>query len=360
MSSVKSRLFMPVTIGPVTLSSRIVMGPLGSYLADENHVLPPAAADYYADRSCVPGTLIIGEATFVSAAASGTTEARAGIWSKDQIAAWKAIVERVHEAGSSIFLQLWALGRQADAEVKQRDGTGDVVSSSNIPEEGGAVPRALTEDEIWQYVRDYASAARTAVEVAGFDGVELHGGNGSLIDQFTQDVANKRNDQWGGSVANRSRFGLEIARAVCAAVGSERVGYRISPWSTYGSMGMERDVTIEQFLDLLKGLKELNIAYLHLVESRIAGRLDVDAGEPLTTFTDFWANSSPVILAGGYSPEAARIAVDKEHNKQDVLIAFVSVLLRLVIPHTYCFLNASTNVECRVEHSSRMRTSSRS
>lgn len=296
------------------------MGPISSNLADENNVLSSSAKEYYGQRACVPGTLIIGEATFISAAAGGTPELRAGIWTSPQIAAWKDVVKNVHDAGSYIFLQLWALGRSADPEVKRKQDTGDVVSSSEVPEEGGCVPRALTDAEIQQYIRDYANAARTAVEIAGFDGVELHGANGSLIDQFTQDVVNKRTDQWGGSVENRSRFGLEITSAVCAAIGSHRVGFRISPWSTYNSMGM-RDAKA-QFSHLLRGLKYLNIAYVHLVESRIAGRVDVEAGESLDPFIELWADTSPILLAGGYSPEMAKMAVDNAYPDRNIAIAF--------------------------------------
>jgi NADPH2 dehydrogenase len=273
MSPKNSKLFEPIRIGRIELSSRIVMGPLGSTLADENNVLDDSAREYYGQRARIPGTLIIGEATFVSPQAGGTTEPRAGIYTEDQINSWKRIVDSVHEAGSHIYLQLWALGRSADPACKARDGTGDVVSSSAVPQEGGPVPRAMTEEEIWTYVSDYATAAEVAVKIAGFDGVELHGGNNSLIDQFTQDVVNQREDGWGGSVEGRSRFGLEVTAAVCAAIGSDRVGYRISPFSTYQSMGMKD--AVPQFCNLLAGLKALGIAYIHLVESRIAGRVDV-------------------------------------------------------------------------------------
>ena len=297
------------------------MGPLSSNLADENNVLDTAAKEYYGKRACVPGTLIIGEATFISPQASGTPERRAGIWSEGHIAAWKDVVDGVHKARSYIFLQLWALGRSADPECKRKQGTGDVVSSSAVPEiAGGPVPRPLTEDEVLAYIQDYATAAKTAVEVAGFDGVELHGANGSLIDQFTQDVVNKRTDQWGGSIANRSHFGLEVCKAVCAAVGNARVGFRVSPWSTYNSMGM--DDPIPQFSHLLNGLKDLHIAYLHLVESRVAGRVDVEAGEPLDPFINLWANASAIVLAGGFTPQTAKVAVDDQYCDKEVAIAF--------------------------------------
>ncbi|KXT01484.1 hypothetical protein AC579_5770 [Pseudocercospora musae] len=324
MSLVDSRLFKPIRIGKIDLSHRIVMGPVCSNLANDEHVLEPdAAAEYYGSRAREPGTMIIGEATFISARAGGIAEARAGVWTEKQIVGWRRATESVHKAGSYIFLQLWAVGRSADPEVKQRDGTGDVVSSSAVAEtQEGHVPRAMREKEIQEYIDDYATAARNAVEAAGFDGVELHGGNGSLIDQFTQSVVNRRTDRWGGNVQNRSRFALEVTKAVCDTLGPSRVGFRISPWSTYGGMGMNKADTISQFSDLLVGLRNLRIAYVHLVESRIAGRVDVDAGESLRPFIDLWATNSPILLAGGFSPEAAADAIDKEHRDKDVLIAF--------------------------------------
>lgn len=322
MSLSTSPLFQPILLGNSLLSSRIVMGPLGSTLADSNHVLSDSAREYYVQRAQTPGTLIIGEATFISPQASGTAEPRAGIYTSEQIQSWKKIVKGVHAAGSFIYLQLWALGRSADPEIKTREGTGDVVSSSAVPQTGGAVPRALTEEEIWAYVNDYATAAHVAVHVAGFDGVELHGGNNSLIDQFTQDVCNRRSDNWGGSLAARSRFAIEVTAAVCAAVGRERVGFRISPFSTYQSMGMEDPVP--QFCNLVAGLKALGISYLHLVESRIAGRVDVeDRGESLDPFIELWGDDGLVILAGGYSPQSAATAVETRYKRKNVLIAFV-------------------------------------
>ncbi|EME83875.1 uncharacterized protein MYCFIDRAFT_172947 [Pseudocercospora fijiensis CIRAD86] len=320
-----NRLFKPIRVGKVDLSHRIVMGPLCSNLANDEHVLQAnAAAEYYGSRAREPGTMIIGEATFISARAGGITEKRAGMWNKKQIDGWRRAVESVHQAGSYIFLQLWAVGRSADPAVKQRDGTGDVVSSSAVAEtQEGHVPRAMREDEIQVYINDYVTAARNAIEAAGFDGVELHGGNGSLIDQFTQSVVNRRTDSWGGSVQNRSRFALEVTKAVCEAVGPSRVGFRISPWSTYSGMGMNKEDTISQFTDLLTGLKRLDIAYVHFVESRIAGRADVEAGESLQPFVDLWAATSPILLAGGFSPKSAADALDREYRDKDILIALL-------------------------------------
>ena len=169
------RLFTPLQIGPYTLSSRLVMAPLTRFRADDNHVQLPFVKEYYSQRAAVPGTLLITEATFISPRASGYPNVP-GVWNKEQIAAWKEVVDSVHKAGGVIFLQLWALGRTANPQVKEKEGTGDVVSASDIPENSDKVaPRPLKEEEIWEYVQDYATAAKNAVEGAGFDGVgKLH------------------------------------------------------------------------------------------------------------------------------------------------------------------------------------------
>lgn len=167
----ESRLFEPLQIGPYRLSSRLVMAPLTRFRADDSHIQLPFVKEYYTQRACVPGTLQITEATFISPRASGYPNVP-GIWSKEQISAWKEVVESVHKAGGIIFLQLWALGRTANPQVKQKEGTGDLVSSSAVPENSDkTTPRPLTEEEIWEYIEDYATAAKNAVEGAGFDGV---------------------------------------------------------------------------------------------------------------------------------------------------------------------------------------------
>ncbi len=181
-----SRLFTPLKLGSRELSSRLAMAPLTRFRADDDHVQLPFAKDYYTQRACVPGTLIITEATFISPEAGGYANVP-GIYNDAQIKAWKEIVDSVHEAGGIIYLQLWALGRAASAEVKTKEGTGDVVSASEVPmADNSPKPRALSEEEIQAYIKAYASAAKNAVEGAGFDGVEIHGANGYIIDQFTQ------------------------------------------------------------------------------------------------------------------------------------------------------------------------------
>jgi len=315
----QNKLFEPLQVGHNTLSNRLVMAPLTRFRAEDNHVPMPMVKEYYAQRACVPGTLLITEATIIAAPAGGYPNVPA-IFSDEQIAAWKEIADAVHAKGSFLWLQLWALGRVASEEFMKASGNGDLVSSSDVPAaEGYPAPRPLTEEEIQQYIQQYAQAASNAVKKAGLDGVEIHGGNGYLIDQFTQDTANKRTDKWGGSVENRSRFALEIAKAVSEAVGAERTGFRLSPWSTF--QGMKMTDPIPQFTHLIKGLKELKLGYLHLVESRIAGNADVEATEKNDSFVELWGKTSPILLAGGFTSSSAQEVV-KQYADKDVAVVF--------------------------------------
>ncbi|KAK0316720.1 hypothetical protein LTR01_000471 [Friedmanniomyces endolithicus] len=315
-----SRLFMPLKLGSRELSSRLAMAPLTRFRADDAHVQLPFAKDYYTQRACVPGTLIITEATFISPEAGGYANVP-GIYNDAQIKAWKEIVDSVHEAGGIIYLQLWALGRAASAEVKTKEETGDVVSASDVPmADNSPKPRALSEEEIEAYIKAYASAAKNAVEGAGFDGVEVHGANGYLIDQFTQDVSNKRTDRWGGSIENRTRFATAVTQAVVSAVGADKTGIRLSPWSSF--QGMKMEDPIPTFSHLLRSLKELKLAYVHLVESRISGNADVETTGKIDPFIDIWAGTSPILLAGGFKPDSTRRAVEEQYKDKDVVVVF--------------------------------------
>jgi NADPH2 dehydrogenase len=201
-----SKLFQSLRIGNIELSNRIVLAPLTRFRADSAHVPLEFVAEYYAQRASYPGTLLVTEGTFISPQAGGYTHVP-GIYNEAQIEAWKKVTAAVHAKKSFIYLQLWALGRAADSIVlKQELGEeGKVVSASNIPFGGGATPEPLTEEEIWEFIGNYKQAAKNAIE-AGFDGVEIHGANGYLIDQFVQDVSNKRTDAWGGSRGKESEI----------------------------------------------------------------------------------------------------------------------------------------------------------
>ena len=318
-------VFDPIKVGRAELASRLVLAPLTRYRANSSHVHGDLAVEYYTQRASVPGTLLITEATFISARAGGE-EHVPGIYNADQIEAWKRVTDAVHAKGCYIFCQLWALGRAADKEVLEREvGPDSYVSSSPVPmQEGKATPRELREDEIWNYVGAYAEGARNAI-AAGFDGVEIHGANGYLIDQFTQDSCNQRTDSWGGSVPNRSRFALEVAKAVVAAVGADRTGIRLSPFSDF--QGMKMSDPIPQFSHLVTNLKDLHLAYLHMVESRVSGNADIESREKVDFAVKIWGNTGPVLLAGGFKPESARAAIEDKYKEYQVLVVFGRLFL---------------------------------
>lgn len=316
-----SNLFKPLRLGRSELSNRVALAPLTRFRADDDNVpLQSLVPEYYAQRASVPGTLLITEATFIAPQAAGYPLAP-GIWSQAQIDGWKSVTKAVHDKKSVIFLQLWALGRASHADGLKKVAGPDakVVSASDIPLEGGEKPTPLTEDEIRWYIEQYAQAAKNAIE-AGFDGVEIHGANGYLVDQFIQDVSNQRTDRWGGSVENRARFALDITKAVTEAVGGDRTAIRLSPFSDFQSMRMADPKP--QFSYLVRELKKYNLAYIHLVESRISGNADVEPTEKINFLVDIWDNQSPVLLAGGFRPTSAVTAADEDFPNRDIIVVF--------------------------------------
>ena len=253
MVSETAKLFQPLRIGNITLSHRVALAPLTRNRVTDGHVPKNFVVDYYAQRSSVPGTLLITEATYVAARAGGVDNVP-GIWSQEQIRAWKEIVDAVHARGSYIFMQIWALGRAADPtiiaspdSVSNPGGPYPYVSASDVQLSDRPVPpRSLTDEEVREYIELFGQAAKNAVFGAGFDGVEIHGSCGFLIDQFIQDVTNKRTDEWGGSIENRTRFPLEVIKSVVNAVGQERTAIKLSPFSTY--QGKTSSICCLQFL----------------------------------------------------------------------------------------------------------------
>ncbi|KAI0288226.1 NADH:flavin oxidoreductase/NADH oxidase [Russula brevipes] len=324
-----SKLFQPIQFGNVTLQHRVVMAPLTRNRGDNKHTHTDLAVEHYAARASVPGSLIISEATFIAHKASGYTFHAPGIWSEEQIAGWKKVTDAVHAKGSFMYLQLWALGRAASPEQLQReDPSFEYVSPGTIPIPGSSTanndatrPRALTKAEIAEYVQLYATAARNAVERAGFDGVEIHGANGFLVDQFLKEASNDRVDEYGSSPENRARFALEVAAAVSAAVGEERVGLRLSPWLT--NYETERISPVATFSYLVSELRRRhpNFGYLHVVEPRIRGgsdRLDSYVEEESNDFLrDIWTGK-PWISAGGFTRDSAL----KQADERGELVAF--------------------------------------
>ena len=225
-------LFAPYRLGDLDLSNRLVMSPMTRSRALEGNVPNPLAATYYAQRASAG--LIVTEATQVSPQGVGYIRTP-GIHSAEQVRGWRAITDAVHRAGSKIFAQLWHVGRVSHPDFH---GGALPVAPSALPVEGEAfttqgrtklvTPRALEIDELPGIVATFRAGAENA-KAAGFDGVELHGANGYLLDQFLRDGSNRRTDAYGGSIENRARFPLEVVDAVTAVWGPQRVGYKVAP-----------------------------------------------------------------------------------------------------------------------------------
>lgn len=261
-----SKLFAPLRIADVTLAHRVVMAPMTRLHTDDDHVQSSMALEYYAQRASVLGTLIISEATLISPS-HGSFPHSSGHWTDAQVEGWRRVVNAVHARGSFIFAQLIAPRRATNEVLLQQEAGHGLLSSSPVPlTNDGSIPAAMSEAQIQLAIADFANASRNAIR-AGFDGVEIHGANGYLPDQFLQDTCNQRLDKWGGYIENRARFAIEVATAVANATGANKVGYRISPWSTF--QGIRIVDPIPQFSYLVEKLRDLKLGYLHVVESRV-------------------------------------------------------------------------------------------
>ncbi|KAF1842617.1 12-oxophytodienoate reductase 1 [Cucurbitaria berberidis CBS 394.84] len=311
----ESRLFKPLKLGSIELTNRVAMAPLTRFRADDEHVPLPFVKDYYGQRASFPGTLLISEATFISKQHGGYPNIP-GIYNQAQIDAWKKITDQVHKKGSFIYIQLWALGRVANKQFAEANGFTVKSSSATQLGENDAVPQEMTLEDIKETVATYAQAAKNAI-AAGFDGVEIHGANGYLIDQFLQDNCNKRTDSYGGSVENRSRFAVEVTQAVVDAVGADKTGLRLSPFSDF--QGMKMEDPIPQFSDIIKKLDAFNLSYVHLVESRVSGNADIESTYKLNPFLPLYRG--PLLIAGGFRADSAKRLME-EHKDRDVVVVF--------------------------------------
>ncbi|ODQ77396.1 hypothetical protein BABINDRAFT_163641 [Babjeviella inositovora NRRL Y-12698] len=327
-----TNLFKPIQVGRYQLQHRVVLAPLTRYRNDTDQAPTELAVEYYSQRSSKAGTLLITEATFISAAAGGYDLAP-GIWSGKQITQWNRVFNKVHENKSFIFVQLWHLGRASKPDALKARGLPYVSSSANyitdedkqLAKKVGNELRSLTIDEIKQTVKNYAQAAANAIK-AGADGVEIHGANGYLPDQFIQAVSNKRADQYGGSVENRVRFVLEIVDAVVAEVGADRTGIRFSPWGTFGGMGGAEYNPEEPFGYLLEQLEKRaqegrRLAYVHLHEPRTGALFSAHesvAGDNSFAYKKW---SGTVIRAGAYHTDYNITKKDVNQNDR-TLVAF--------------------------------------
>lgn len=270
-------VFQPYDLGPIKLANRIVMAPLTRNRAAAGLVPSPYAAEYYAQRATAG--LIITEATQISQQAQGYQDTP-GIYTPEQIAGWRVVTDAVHAKGGRIFVQIWHVGRVSHVDV-QPGGAAPVAPSAisaatktfvNNGFVDTSMPRALTLEELPGIVADFRQAAANAI-AAGFDGVEIHGANGYLLDQFIKDGSNHRTDAYGGSVENRARLLLEVTAAITAEIGPERTGVRLSPVSP--ANGVSSSDPQPQFDYIVDKLNELGLVYVHVVEGATGGPRDV-------------------------------------------------------------------------------------
>jgi N-ethylmaleimide reductase len=316
-------LFSPLQVRPYKLSHRVVMAPLTRMRAEKPSLAPrPLNVEYYAQRA-TPGGLIIAEASPVMATGFGSPGVP-GIYSEQQIAGWREVVDAVHARGCAIFLQLWHVGRVSHSSF-QPAGVLPVAPSAvpispdfkTATADGKVVPyetpRALETGEIPGVVDAYREAAGNALK-AGFDGVEVHGANGYLIEQFLQSHTNLRTDRYGGGIENRVRFLMEVTEAVIEVWGSNRVGVRLSPYGVANGSGEPDPMPL--YTQAIKSLNPLGLAYLHFIEPRSsgAGRAEVNhqnVPSAMVLFRPIW--SGVLISAGGFTGETAEAAIAAGH-----------------------------------------------
>jgi N-ethylmaleimide reductase len=274
--STPSKLFEPYKLGPITLPNRLVMAPLTRNRAAAGLVPSPLAVEYYGQRASAG--LLITEASQISQQGQGYQDTP-GIYSKEQVAGWRKVTDRVHERGGRIFIQLWHVGRISHTSLQPNGGA--PVAPSAIRAKGKTFvngtftdisePRALALEEIPGIIETFKRGAANAI-AAGFDGVEIHGANGYLLDQFAKDGANKRTDAYGGSIENRARLMLEVARVVSAEAGPERTGIRISPVTPANDISDSAPQAL--FDHIVDQLNALKLVYIHVIEGATGGPRD--------------------------------------------------------------------------------------
>jgi N-ethylmaleimide reductase len=301
-------LFSSYTLGNLPLNNRLVLSPMTRSRALEGNVANPLAATYYVQRASAG--LMITEGTQVSPQGVGSIRTP-GIHSPEQVAGWKRVTDAVHQVGGTIFAQLWHVGRVSHSDFH---GGALPVAPSALPVEGEAftqngkvkipTPRALETNEIPAIIAQFRKGAENA-KAAGFDGVELHGANGYLLDQFLRDGSNKRTDSYGGSLQNRMRLPLEVAEAAANVFGPGRVGYKLSPY--FGGYSMSDSNPIVTFATIAKELGNLGLGYLHVSEA-IAGPVKVDGTVRATPLIRD-AFDGTMIVNGGYDAATAEAAI---------------------------------------------------
>ncbi|ORZ12809.1 hypothetical protein BCR42DRAFT_467930 [Absidia repens] len=324
-------LFTPMKIGPHVLTHRLVLAPLTRFRCPNG--VPSVDVPIYYQQRATEGGMMITEATAISPYAGGYS-GTPGIYTQEQIEAWKRVTAAVHDKKGIIFMQIWHLGRASFSCDLPNNSTpvsaSDIAIESPSPLGGGAFekPRSLSVDEIKLITQDFVQAAKNAIN-AGFDGVEIHSGNGYLLDQFINTSSNKRSDMYGGSIENRTRLPLEIIGAVAKAIGNDRTAIRCSPYS--GFHDMQDDTTMATWSYLVQQLEKNHpdLAYIHFVEPRVdlmsdelpaeqEENQDSEAEMHLDVFRALW--SGPFVSAGNYS-YSAKHAYDRAENSPRNLVA---------------------------------------
>ena len=312
-------LFQPFQLGPITLANRLVMAPLTRSRAGDGNVPGPLVVEYYAQRAGMG--LIIAEATQVSATAQGYPSTP-GLHTAEQVAGWRKVTDAVHAKGGKIFVQLWHVGRMSHTAY-QPDGQAPVAPSAIAPKAKTfvagqgmvdcSVPRALETAEISGVVQDFRSAARNAID-AGFDGVEIHGAHGYLIDAFLRDGSNHRTDAYGGSIENRARFLLEVMAAVTAEIGADKVGIRLSPVSPVNDSHESNPQPLFEYV--VRELEKLHPVFIHVVEGHTGGPRDnapFDYAALRKLYSGIW------MVNNGYDKD---MAIDAVSSQRGDLVSF--------------------------------------
>jgi len=307
----KTNLLTPFKLNDtIELQNRILMAPLTRCMADDNLVPTDAMVEYYAKRA--DSGLIISEATIIRADGQGYPNTP-GIYTKEQIEGWKKVTSAVHKNGGKIFAQIWHVGRVAHPYFTNSD----VLAPSAVSAEGSVprmreleyqIPKALTHDDISSLVKDFATAAKNSIE-AGFDGVEIHGANGYLIDQFLHHESNIREDEYGQTPQNMSRFAIEVIDAVIEAIGSDRTALRLTPAAYFNMKEDNRDKAVFDYL--LPLLESKNLAYLHGGIFDDSTCFDSLKGKKTSEFLREGYKGT-LVGVGSYTYESAKEAIDSE------------------------------------------------
>ena len=313
-----SLLFSPTKLGPLALKNRLVMSPMTRNRATDN-VPNDLMVEYYAQRAVSPG-LIITEGTSPSPNGLGYPRIP-GIFSAAQVAGWKRVTDAVHAEGTKIFVQLMHTGRighannlPAGASVLGPSAVaaaGEMYTDTEGPK-AHPVPKAMTEADIKTAVGEYEQAAKNAA-AAGFDGIELHGANGYLLEQFIRPTSNQRSDAYGRSIENRARFVLEAVKVAIAAIGKDKVGIRLSPYGAFNDMPPYPEMEAD-YAYLARALNGLGMLYVHLVDHSAMGAPTVPQSIKDTFRKEF---KGALILSGGY--DAARAESDLAAGRADLI-----------------------------------------